>query len=157
MYKTHSNGVWWAALVNSDPLVPPFASKIAVVIRDDLESWQRLNVTAFLISAVSAAHPELVGADYEDADGQRYLRMLGVPVLVFEGTGETLAAARSRAVQRELPVAVYTKDMFATGHDADNRAVVHAVPGGELDLVGIGLHGPKNAVDKVIKGTRLHR
>jgi hypothetical protein len=143
--------------VTTDPLTPPFADKIAVVVRDDLEGWQRLNVTAFLISAVSAAHPELVGADYEDADGQEYLRMLGVPVLVFEGTGETLAAARSRAVQRELPLAVYTRDMFATGHDADNRAAVRAVAGADLDLVGIGLHGPKNAVDKVIKGTRLHR
>jgi hypothetical protein len=143
--------------VTPDPLAPPFANKIAVVVRDDLEGWQRLNVTAFLISAVSAAHPELVGADYEDADGQRYLRMLGVPILVFEGTGETLAAARARAVQRELPLAVYTRDLFATGHDADNRAAVRAVAGAELDLVGIGLHGPKNAVDKVIKGTRLHR
>lgn len=143
--------------MTSNPLVPPFASKIAVIVRDDLEGWQRLNVTAFLISAVTAAHPDLIGADYEDADGQPYLRMLGVPVLVFEGTGQTLAAARSRAVGRELPLAVYTRDMFATGHDADNRAAVRAVAGAELDLVGIGLHGPKNAVDKVIKGTRLHR
>ena len=143
--------------VASNALTPPFASKIAVVVRDDLEAWQRLNVTAFLISAVSAAHPELIGADYEDADGQRYQPMLGGPVLVFEGTGERLAAARSRAVQRGMPVAVYTSDMFTTGHDVDNRAAVRAVAGAELDLVGIGLHGPKNAVDKVIKGTRLHR
>lgn len=141
----------------SDPLTPPFASKIAVVVRDDLEAWQALNVTAFLISAVTAAHPELVGAEYEDADGQRYLRMLGVPVLVFEGTGQTLAETRSRAVRRELPLAVYTRDMFSTGHDADNRGAVRGVAGAELDLVGVGLHGPKNAVDKVIKGTRLHR
>lgn len=143
--------------VTTDPLAPPFASKIAIVVRDDLEGWQRLNVTAFLASAVTAAHPELVGADYEDANGQRYLRMLGVPVLVFEGAVETLAAARLRAVQRELPLAVYTREMFATGHDADNRAAVRAVAGAELDLVGIALHGPKNAVDKVIKGARLHR
>ena len=143
--------------VTADPLVPPFAGKIAIVVRDDLETWQRLNVAAFLISAVTAAHPELVGADYQDADGQPYLRMLGVPVLVFEGTGETLAAARLRAVQREFPLAVYTRDMFATGHDADNRAAVRAVAGTELDLVGVGLYGPKNPVDKVIKGARLHR
>ncbi|HPF76508.1 MULTISPECIES: DUF2000 family protein, partial [Phycicoccus] len=25
-----------------------------------------------------------------------------------------------------------------------------------LDLVGLALHGPKNAVDKVVKGARLH-
>ena len=139
-----------------DPLTPPFANKIAVVVRDDLESWQRLNVTAFLVSGITAAHPELVGADYEDADGLRYLRLLGVPVLVFEAAAETLRGARAKAVQRELPLAVYTRDMFATGHDADNRAAVRAVSSGDLDLVGIGLHGPKNVVDKIIKGARLH-
>jgi hypothetical protein len=102
-----------------DPLTPPFASKTAVVVRNALAAWQRLNVAAFLISAISAAHPELVGADYEDADGQRYLRMLGVPILIFESTGETLATARHRAVHRELPLAVYTRERFATGHDAE--------------------------------------
>ena len=62
-----------------------------------------------------------------------------------------------RALDRGIPVAVYTKGMFATGHDAANRAVVTAVPGSDLDLVGIGLHGPKNAVDKIMKGAHLHR
>lgn len=46
--------------------------------------------------------------------------------------------------------------MFATGHDAANRAVVAAVPGDALDLVGVAVHGPKNAVDKIFKGARLH-
>ena len=98
-----------------------------------------------------------MGEDYEDADGHRYLRLLGVPILVFEADAETLRTARARAVQRELPLAVYTREMFATGHDDANRAAVRAVAGAELDLVGVGLHGPKNAVDKVIKGARMHR
>jgi hypothetical protein len=46
--------------------------------------------------------------------------------------------------------------MFSTGHDAANRAVVEGVPGAGLDLVGLGVHGPKNAVDKILKGARLH-
>ena len=142
--------------MTTDQLTPPFTSKIAIIVRDDLHVWQRLNVTAFLSSAITAAHPELVGSAYLDADGQHYQPMLGVPVLVFAGTGEVLAAARSRAVQRQLPLAVYTRDMFATGHDAENRAAVSGVAGIDLELVGIGLHGPKNAVDKIIKGTRLH-
>jgi hypothetical protein len=142
--------------VEDDPLIPPFVTKVAIVVRDDLESWQRLNVTAFLVSGITAAHPELVGAPYKDADGQNYLRLLGVPVLVFEGTADTLTAAHSRALQREIPLAVYTLDMFGSGHDAANRAVVARVPGADLDLVGVALHGPKNAVDKILKGAHLH-
>ena len=142
--------------MDDDPLTPPFATKIAIVVRDDLQSWQRLNVTAFLVSGIAAAHPELIGAPYEDADGQQYLKLLGMPVLVFEGTAGTLSAARDRALQREIPLAIYTRDMFATGNDSDNRAVVAAVPGADLDLVGIAVHGPKNAVDKIVRDARLH-
>ncbi len=142
--------------MDDDPLFPPFATKVAIAVRDDLEPWQRLNVTAFLATGIAAEYPQLVGEPYEDADGQKYLRLLGVPVLVFAATADELAAARNRALQRQIALAVYTRDMFVTGHDAANRAVVAAVPGDRLDLVGVGLHGPKNAVDKVFKGVRLH-
>lgn len=126
------------------------------MVREGLAPWQQLNVTAFLTSGISAANPQLIGEPYADADGTAYLALLGIPILVFEASGDTLVAARQRAIQREIPLAVYTMDMFATGHDAANRAVVAAVPGSELDLVGLAMHGPKNAVDKIIKGARLH-
>jgi hypothetical protein len=33
---------------------------------------------------------------------------------------------------------------------------VKAVPRDQLDLVGIALHGTKNAIDKVLKGAQMH-
>lgn len=137
-------------------LTPPFDTKIAIVVREDLAAWQRLNVTAFLASGIAAAQPQLVGEPYIDADGTSYLPLLGMPVLVFEGSKENLTAARERAVRRSLALAVYTSDMFRTGHDEANRAVVRAVPGSDLDLVGVAMHGSRNAVDKVVKGATLH-
>lgn len=132
-----------------------FDTKIAVVLRDDLLPWQELNVTAFLVSGV-AANPELLGEPYEDADGQRYLPLLRQPVVVLTADAATLSRAHAKVVSRGLPLAVYTLEMFSTGHDAANRAAVAAVPTDALDLVGIAVHGPKNAVDKSLKGSRLH-
>ncbi|MCX4776671.1 DUF2000 domain-containing protein [Streptomyces sp. NBC_01264] len=134
-----------------------FDTKIAVLLRDDLETWQRLNVTAFLVSGLGTAFPEVVGEPYEDADGTPYLPMFRQPVLVFEGGKETVAAAHARAVGRGLATAVFTSDLFATGHDRANRAAVAAVGTERLDLVGIAVHGARNAVDKVFKGARMHR
>jgi hypothetical protein len=133
-----------------------FDTKIAVLLRDDLAGWQRLNVTAFLVSGITAARPELVGDPYEDADGTGYLAMLGQPVLVFQGSREVLTAAHGKALGRELPMSIFTGELFASGNDRDNRAAVAAVPRGELDLVGLAVHGPKNAVDKVLKGAVMH-
>ena len=93
-----------------------FDTKIVVVVRDDLETWQRLNVTAFLASGI-AANPDLLGEPYADADGTRYLPLFRQPVLVMEGDKNVVAAARERAVRRGVPTAVFTSDMFSTGHD----------------------------------------
>ncbi|MGC4942464.1 DUF2000 family protein [Kribbella sp. DT2] len=133
-----------------------FGTKIAVLLRDDLATWQRLNVTAFLVSGLAATQPELMGLPYEDADGTPYLPMFRQPVLVFEGSKEQMALSHGRALGREIAHSVFTADLFTTGNDRDNRAAVKAVRQGELDLVGIALHGPKNAVDKVLKGARMH-
>lgn len=143
---------------DTPPENPPvrFDTKIAVLLREDLETWQRLNVTAFLVSGIGSALPEVIGEPYADADGTAYLPMFRQPVLVFEGTKETLVAAHSRALSRALPRAVFTAELFATGNDRDNRAAVRAVPADRLDLVGLAVHGPRNAVDKVLKGARMH-
>jgi len=133
-----------------------FDTKIAILLRDDLEPWQRLNVTAFLASGIAASGPELIGEPYADADGTAYHAMFRQPVLVFEGSKENLTGSHQRALGRGLTVAVYTSDMFVTGHDEANRAAVRAVGRDDLDLVGIAVHGPKNAVDKVLKGAHLH-
>ncbi|MCC5479843.1 DUF2000 domain-containing protein [Streptomyces sp. JA03] len=133
-----------------------FDTKIAVLLREDLEPWQRLNVTAFLVSGLGATVPEVIGEPYEDADGVSYLPMFRQPVLVFEGSKETLKAAHGRALDRALPRAVFTSDLFATGNDRDNRAAVRAVPAAELDLVGLAVYGPRNGVDKVLKDARMH-
>jgi hypothetical protein len=133
-----------------------FDTKIAVLLRDDLEGWQRLNVCAFLISGVAAANPDTIGEPYADADGTAYLSMFRQPVLVFAGSKETLHAAHGRAIGRGLPVAIFTSELFSTGNDRDNRAAVRAVSRDDLDLVGLALYAGRNVVDKVLKGARMH-
>jgi hypothetical protein len=133
-----------------------FDTKIAIAVRADLEPWQKLNVTAFLASGIAASAEDVMGKPYEDGSGNTYLELFRQPVVVYSADGLTLSQAHQRALARGLPMAVYTMDMFATGHDDDNRAVVRAVPAGELRLAGLALHGPRNTVDKVFKGATLH-
>jgi hypothetical protein len=133
-----------------------FDTKIAIVVQADLAVWQRLNVTAFLASGVAAAFDETIGKPYEDGSGNTYLELFRQPVLVYAASDEGLSAVRERAVSRGLAAAIYTMDMFATGHDEANRAVVRAVAAADLRLAGIAVYGPRNAVDKVCQGLSLH-
>jgi hypothetical protein len=133
-----------------------FDTKVAVLLRDDLHGWQRLNVTAFLVSGIAGTNDRLIGEPYVDADRVHYLPMLGQPVLIFQGDADTLRAAHQRALRRELAMSIFTADLFATGNDTDNRAAVAKIGTAELDLVGIAVHGPRNAVDRTLKGSRMH-
>lgn len=136
---------------------PRFSTKVAVVLSRDLAAWQELNVTAFLMSAIATSAPGLVGETYRDGDGTEYLPMLRQPVLVMTGDTELLRTARAKAAARDdASLAVYIRELFGTGHDEANRAALAAVAAADLDLVGIALRGPRNAVDRIVKGARLH-
>jgi hypothetical protein len=133
-----------------------FDTKIAILLRNDLAPWQELNVTAFLISGVVGADPSVIGEAYEDADGTRYLALIRQPIVVLSGDAATLTASHAKALARGLDVAVYIAEMFTTGNDRANRAAVRAVARDSLDLVGMAVQGPRNAVDRVFKGATLH-
>ncbi|CAH0202472.1 hypothetical protein SRABI76_02054 [Microbacterium oxydans] len=136
---------------------PRFDTKVVVLLNDDLAAWQELNVTAFLMSGIAVSSPGLTGEPYRDGDGTEYLPMLQQPVLVMTGDSALLRAARERASARDdMALAIYTRQLFDTGHDDANRAAVAAVSSADLDLVGIALRGPRNALDRITKGARLH-
>jgi hypothetical protein len=134
-----------------------FDTKLAVVLRDDLENWQRANVTAFLVSGIAGTDPAVVGEPYVDGSGNRYLPMFRQPVLVFQADAAALRRAYERAMQRGVgQLAIFTSELFVTPHDEANRAAVAAVPAEELDLVGIALRADRRVVDKVVDRLPRH-
>ena len=134
-----------------------FDTKIAVVLREDLADWQKLNVTAFTISGIAGTVEGIVGENYEDGSGNFYLPMIIQPIMIFSANAEQIRTAYERAMAQELRFAIYTEELFSTGYDEANRAAVKAVPAAELNLVGLALRADKKAVDKVMKGLSLHK
>lgn len=133
-----------------------FPTKVAIVVREELAAWQKLNVTAFLTSGVAHATEEIMGQPYVDGSGNTYLAMLREPVMVYAADAGSLTTVHGRALGRGLAMAIYTEELFATGNDDDNRAAVRAVDGDKLNLVGVAVYGGRNDVDKVVKGLSLH-
>lgn len=133
-----------------------FDTKIAIVIRTDLEAWQKLNVTAFLASGIAAAFPECIGAPYEDASSTPYHSLIGQPILIYGADRAQLSRALDRAIARDVKAAVYTEDMFATTHDEANRAAVKAVARPDLNLVGLAFRAERKVIDKVLDGLKFH-
>ncbi len=133
-----------------------FETKIAVAVRDDLPTWQRLNMTAFLVSGIAASAGDMVGEDYEDASGNRYLPMFRQPVLVYEAPAAKLRLLYERAMRREVRFALFIDELFATGNDVDNRAAMRAVAADDLRIAGLAMRADRKIVDKIFDGVRLH-
>lgn len=134
-----------------------FDTKIAIVIRDDLETWQKLNVTAFITSGLVGENPAIVGENYRDASGNQYMPMVIQPMMIFQADGNQIRKTYERAMLREVQLAIFTRDLFATGNDIDNRAAVAGVASDQLDLVGLAMRDTRKTIDKITKGLKLHR
>jgi hypothetical protein len=134
-----------------------FDTKIALVIRNDLATWQALNVTAFLVTGIVARFPNIIGDPYRDRSGNIYNALSAQPIIVLSADAATMTAINMRALERRLRTSLYIEEMFSTGHDAANRAVFAEFGPEDAKVVGIALHEDKKLVDKITKGAKLYR
>ncbi|WP_431258502.1 DUF2000 family protein [Roseateles chitinivorans] len=129
-------------------------SKIAIVLRSDLEHWQRLNVAAFVASGM-ALQPGVCGGKYRDNDGATYAALFVDPVIVLGGSPEDLQRTLARARVEGLEPGIFTEDMFHTFNDEDNRAAVAQHKTLALPLVGVSLRADRPTLNRVVKGLPL--
>lgn len=133
-----------------------FDTKFVVVVRDDLAAWQKLNVTAFLSTGVTAAKPELIGKNYQDAAGNVYNPMSVQPIIVLTANADTMRKIHHRTLDRNVPSSLYIEEMFSTGHDSANREAFAQHSPDDANVVGLAFHTDKKVADKISKGAKMH-
>jgi hypothetical protein len=133
-----------------------FDTKIAIVLRSDLASWQALNVAAFLTSGIVAQSPEVIGKPYRDRAGNIYNPLSIQPVIVLTADQATISNIHRRSLERDIRTCLYVEEMFSTGHDAANRAVFEQFAPEDAKVVGIAMRADRKLVDKITKGAKMH-
>lgn len=133
-----------------------FDTKVALVLRNDLQTWQSLNVTAFLMSGIVAQTPDIIGDPYVDAKNNLYNPLSRQPAIVLTADAQTIAKIHQRAISRGIRASAYIEEMFETGHDAANREVFAKADPEQAKFVGIGIRADKRIVDKITKGAKMH-
>jgi len=133
-----------------------FDTKIAIVLRNNLASWQTLNVTAFLMSGIAGQNPDIIGEAYKDKLGNLYNALSVQPIIVLSADDATIAAIHRRSLERGIATSIFIEEMFATGHDAANREVFAQFTPDDARVVGIAMRADRKIVDKITKGARMH-
>ncbi|SHM22443.1 DUF2000 domain-containing protein [Mucilaginibacter sp. OK098] len=132
-------------------------NKIVIIVKDDLKSWQKLNVTAFLASAIAIEFPELHGRHLITASSNKYLPFLKQPVLVYKAEDiNQMQRVFKRAKERELHIGIYSSQLFETMTEQDNLDETARYTDDEQDLVGLVIYGENKKVNKAIDGLKFH-
>jgi hypothetical protein len=132
-----------------------YPTKTALVIRNNLAAWQKVNVAAFLSGGLVHRFPEMAGEPYRDADATLYTPLIREPVFVYSAEAETMRRTYDRARNRDLAFAIYTEPLFKTTNDIDNRASVAATHRDALELAGLGFHAERKIIDKLVNGLKF--
>lgn len=134
-----------------------YENKIAIIIRNDLQTWQKLNVASFLASAVAIQFPETHGAKFINASGSEYPPFIKHPILIYKAdTQADIQRAFQRARERGLHVGIYTEPLFATKNEDENHVEISRFSDETQVLAGIVIYGENKQVNKALDGLKFH-
>lgn len=134
-----------------------YSNEIALVIKNDLAGWQKLNVAAFLASSVAIQFPDTHGKEFVNASGSVYLPFIKHPILIYKADAEAeIRRAFNRAKERGLAIGIYTEPLFATKNEEENHVEIAKATDEEQVLVGLAVYGENKKVAKALEGLKFH-
>jgi hypothetical protein len=134
------------------------ANKMVVVIAAEAPVGVALNTAALLGVALGHHHEEVVGAPVQDASGAIHEGMCAHPIPVLRASADQLHDLRLQAAGRE---GVTVHDMNQVAQHSRTYEQYTATLGGtkpeDLEYLGLGLYGPRAAVDSLTGALALYR
>lgn len=81
-----------------------YDKKVAIVIKEGLLPWQKLNVVSFLAGSIAIQFSETHGEDFITADNIRFLPFIKHPTLIYKAeNSEKMQRAFRRSRDRSEP------------------------------------------------------
>ncbi|MDR2038871.1 MAG: DUF2000 domain-containing protein [Bacteroidales bacterium] len=134
-----------------------YENKIAIIIKNDLKDWQKLNVTACLASSVAIQFPETHGKKFVNASNSTFLPFSRHPMMIYAAnSGEEINRAFRRAKERDLAIGIYTEPLFSTKCEEENHVEISKASDNDQILVGMILYGESKKVNKALDGLKFH-
>ena len=132
-------------------------TKIAIVIKNDLLDWQKLNVASFLASSIAIQFPDTHGKLFVNASNSTYLPFINQPIIIYKAeTQEEMDRAFCRAKDRGLYLGIYPNALFATKSEAENHIEIGKLTDDNQELVGIVIFGEVKKVNKALNKLKFH-
>lgn len=134
-----------------------FDQKFVIVIDPDQPAWKIMNtsghIAAFLGNKMPA--PFDTGKYFVTQDGKNLPRNTQYPIVTLSANQSQLKSLMADLRQTELLFIGYIPEMMETTNDKKLAQMLATKSDSQVDYAGIGIFGPKNAVDALTKSFTL--
>ena len=125
------------------------SERCVIVVDEALPAGLAANAAAVLALTLGAREPELVGADFVDADAQPHPGLIPIGLPVLRAARADLVEIRRRAAADGVSVVDFPAFGQQTTDYDEFRGMVAATPSAELSYLGVALSGPRRAVGRL--------
>lgn len=133
-----------------------FTQRISIVVRKDIEPWQVTNTIGHIAAALGnkLGSNFLTGETFTTRDGMVLPRNSQYPIIVLSTEGK-LNDWFVEVQKTNLQYIVYVRDMIDEIDDEKLETMIAGKSMADLDILGIGVFGPNEAVKALTKGFNL--
>lgn len=132
-------------------------TKWVLILAEALPAGLAANTAAVLALTLGRTAPHLFGPAANDGDGRAYPGLTTQPLPVLTADEQALTDLRTRAADQELLAAAVTDAAQQSKTYTDYTVRLAATPTAQLATLGIAVHGPARAVNKLTGHLRLLR
>ena len=132
------------------------SEKCVLVLDENLPLGLAANTAAILGVTLGKRLPEIVGADVRDGGGKEHLGIVAFPIPVLKSTPERIRALRER-IPEEVTAVDFTELAQGCRTYGEFTGKMAGTPPEELRYLGLGICGPRKAVDRLTGSLPLLR
>lgn len=133
-------------------------NKCVIVVSDSLDSGLAINAASVLSLTLGHRVEGLVGIDVKDADGVTHPGIAYIPIPVLKAAPSTVSEiTRSASADEEVFFVSFSALAQSCRIYEEYIDRMAATPTAELDIVGVGLHGPRKRINKLVGSLSLMR
>lgn len=134
-----------------------FSKKMTIVLREDLASWQLTNTVGHIAAYLGNKMKELfdTGESFVSKDGMSFPRNSQFAVVALKASRQELKSLNNNLRESSLLWITYVQEMIDMIDDEELANSLKQISSDDMDILGIGLFGPKETLKEMTSTLKL--
>jgi len=138
-------------------MIQDFSKKMSIVLREDLASWQLTNTVGHIAAYLGNKMPEPfdTGEYFVSKDGVNFPRNSQFAVVALKAAETELKSLAARVRGTDLIWIIYVQEMIDMIDDEELGTALASVESDNMNILGIGIFGPKDKLKELTSELKL--